>query len=95
MSELSEEEIARELFDEMEGPVANQDFGRQQRQWELCQRLAKTALAILQPALERARREERERCAVIADKLTEQEREENGYPYHVLGEQIAAAIRKG
>ena len=87
MSELSEEEIARDLFDEMEGPVANQDFGRQQRQWELCQRLAKTALAILQPALERPRREERERIAAWI------EPQRSDVPAH--GWEFAAAIRKG
>lgn len=37
-------------------------------------------------------KQERERCAKIADRLTEAEKEENGYPYHVLGEQIAMAI---
>ncbi|WP_141397824.1 hypothetical protein [Novosphingobium sp. Chol11] len=41
------ERIARAIYDEMEGPVNNQDFARQTRQWALAQRLAAAALTEL------------------------------------------------
>lgn len=36
---------------------------------------------------------EREACAAVSDRLTEDERRENGYPYYELGERISEAIR--
>ena len=42
------EKVARAIYDDMEGPVANQDFMRQTRQWELAQRLARAALAAIE-----------------------------------------------
>lgn len=44
------ERMARAIYDLMEGPVANQDFARQQRQWVLAQDLT---LAVLKTMRER------------------------------------------
>jgi hypothetical protein len=42
------EEAARAIYDILEGAVANQDYGRQMRQWEQAQELARAAcLAML------------------------------------------------
>lgn len=41
------EAVARALYDKMEGPVANQDFARQCRQWDLAQSLAEAAIAVV------------------------------------------------
>jgi hypothetical protein len=38
------EKVARAIYDALEGPIANQDFTRQKKQWELAQRLAHAAL---------------------------------------------------
>lgn len=43
------EQIAREIYDELEGPVADQDFGRQVRQWQRCEQLADRIIALLPP----------------------------------------------
>lgn len=50
MTDTTREAVARAIYDEIEGPVNNQDFTRQTRQWELAQRLADAALAALRPA---------------------------------------------
>ena len=39
------EKAARAIYDELEGPVANQDFARQQAQWAQAQKLAHEALS--------------------------------------------------
>lgn len=46
MSERDEtrEAVARAIYEEMEGPVANQDYARQMRQWDLAKSLAASAL---------------------------------------------------
>lgn len=49
-NQAREEAVARAIYDEMEGPVANQDAARQMRQWQLAQRLAKVALTAAPPA---------------------------------------------
>ena len=36
---------ARVLYDELEGPIANQDYGRQLRQWEQCVKMARASIA--------------------------------------------------
>lgn len=41
------ERVARAIYDELEGPVNNQDYGRQMRQWELAQSLARAAIAAM------------------------------------------------
>ena len=41
------ETVAKAIYDKMEGPVANQDFGRQCAQWELSLSLADAALSVL------------------------------------------------
>lgn len=50
-SEEMVEKVAREIYDILEGPIADQDFGRQTRQWELSLKLARAAVSI---ALEEA-----------------------------------------
>lgn len=54
MTQLSDadREFAQLLYDELEGPIANQDASRQMRQWETCLRLV--------PAARSARDAERE-----------------------------------
>lgn len=42
------EAVARAIDTELEGPVANQDFARQLRQWELSQKLARAAITAYQ-----------------------------------------------
>jgi hypothetical protein len=42
------EAMARVIYDDLEGPVANQDFTRQMRQWEQAQKLATAALAAIE-----------------------------------------------
>jgi hypothetical protein len=72
MSEIGEEEIARALM-LARGGCAVTDWRESEWNPNVAQALAeaRAALALLQPALERARREERERCAQIAaDKTT-------------------------
>jgi hypothetical protein len=39
--------VAQAIYDELEGPIADQDFGRQKRQWELSVRLARVAMTKL------------------------------------------------
>ena len=41
------EKVARGIYDILEGPVANQDFGRQTRQWELSLVLADATIAVV------------------------------------------------
>lgn len=57
------EKVARAIYETLEGPIADQDFLRQKRQWELAQKLARAALAIAVPAV-------REECAVAADTVS-------------------------
>jgi hypothetical protein len=38
------EAAARGIYEILEGPIANQDFNRQRRQWELAQKLAAGAI---------------------------------------------------
>ena len=45
MSDDLREKVCRAIYDEMEGPVADQDARRQRLQWELCLRLATAAIA--------------------------------------------------
>jgi hypothetical protein len=42
------ERVTRAIYDELEGPVNNQDAGRQMRQWELAKRLARAAISAMQ-----------------------------------------------
>lgn len=62
MSDITEEEIARAIVAARNLP-AGSDIN-----WDAFRRDARAVLALLQPALERARREERERLAVWHDK---------------------------
>lgn len=39
--------VTQAIYDELEGPIADCDFGRQKRQWELAVRLAKVAMVKL------------------------------------------------
>lgn len=51
------ERVARAIYDILEGPVANQDFARQSRQWDLALTIAAAARsAIRNAALEEAAR---------------------------------------
>lgn len=45
--EALREKVAREIYDILEGPIADQDFGRQTRQWELSLVLADAAIAVV------------------------------------------------
>jgi uncharacterized protein YgbK (DUF1537 family) len=42
------EAMARVIYDDLEGPVANQDFTRQMRQWARSQELAHAALSAIE-----------------------------------------------
>ena len=42
--------IASVAYDDLEGPVANQDYARQVQQWEQCKRIADAQLAALEAA---------------------------------------------
>jgi hypothetical protein len=42
------EAMARVIYDDLEGPIADQDFTRQMRQWEQAQKLATAALAAIE-----------------------------------------------
>ena len=44
---LDREAVARIIYDDLEGPVANQDFTRQTRQWNQCLRITDAILAAL------------------------------------------------
>lgn len=53
MTTTMKERIARAIFDKLEGPVANQDFARQQAQWVLAQEVAEAVLdALYDPDVE-------------------------------------------
>lgn len=41
--------VARAIYDILEGPVANQDFSRQLRQWDHARELSDAALSALKP----------------------------------------------
>ena len=42
--------LASVAYDDLEGPIADQDYGRQVRQWEQCKRIADAQLAALEAA---------------------------------------------
>ena len=42
--------IASVAYDDLEGPVANQDYARQVQQWEQCKRIADAQLAAIEAA---------------------------------------------
>lgn len=54
------EKIARAIYDALEGPVNNQDFSRQLRQWEQSKALATATLSVALEAIG-------EECARISD----------------------------
>lgn len=41
------ERVARQMYDELEGPIADQDYGRQCRQWERCVKMATAAIDLI------------------------------------------------
>ena len=41
------EKVARAIYDELEGPVNNQDYSRQMRQWVQAKRIAQAAIRAL------------------------------------------------
>lgn len=102
MSEITEEEIARDIPSALATQImaldwkARKDWTVDEQAWRYGE-LQEMIDAILQPALERARREERERCAKIAEGevvgmscfVSKQDWSEQ------KGLRIAAAIRKG
>jgi len=50
IDEKAKDLVAKALYEAMEGPVSNQDFARQQRQWESAQALAVVALEAYESA---------------------------------------------
>jgi len=52
--EALREMVGREIYDILEGPVADQDFGRQTRQWELSLVLADATIAVVLKEASRA-----------------------------------------
>jgi hypothetical protein len=42
------EKMARGIFDALEGPMANQDYGRQMKQWERAKEIATAALSAIE-----------------------------------------------
>ena len=116
MSDITEEEIARAIHKGLyeagrqiapgfPGDYLNPSnkFSEQGIAYVRLMHQARAVLALLQPALERARREERERCAVIAEDhdglpcrslLTGQRQEDYDCGQIDASTSIAAAIRK-
>ncbi|WP_100960972.1 hypothetical protein [Bosea sp. FBZP-16] len=50
IDEKAKSTVAKALYEAMEGPVSNQDFDRQQRQWESAQALAVVAIEAYESA---------------------------------------------
>lgn len=50
IDEKAKSTVAKALYEAMEGPVSNQDFARQQRQWESAQALAVVAIEAYESA---------------------------------------------
>ena len=44
MAETMVEKVSRAIYEELEGPVNNQDFKRQMAQWERCLKAARAAI---------------------------------------------------
>lgn len=66
MSDELREKVARAIYDVLEGPVNNADFGRQTRQWELSLTLADTAIALIwNEAMEEAAKVAVTPCPVV------------------------------
>jgi uncharacterized protein (DUF2342 family) len=77
------EAAARAIYDFLEGPVADQDFCRQQRQWETAKSLARAAISAIAPMI-------REECAKVADESAEVSDWVDG---RIEARNIATAIR--
>ena len=104
MSDITEEEIARAIFashafQPVSGPWVE---GSNRVAQQHARDAARAVLAIIQPALERARRAERERCAKVAeshgDTWTNSRCVETALQEaaaDIQASSIAAAIRKG
>lgn len=66
MSDELREKVARALYDVLEGPVNNADFGRQTRQWELSLTLADAAIALIwNEAMEEAAIKIEQKCRAL------------------------------
>jgi hypothetical protein len=52
-SEAEVEAVARPIYDELEGPINNQSFDRQMKQWERAKVVARAAIAALRAAKEK------------------------------------------
>jgi hypothetical protein len=59
------EAVARAIYDELEGPINNQDYSRQLRQWERAKGIALAAIVAARPAI---RREALEEAAALMEK---------------------------
>lgn len=45
------EDVAQAIYEILERPIANQDFGRQTRQWELSKQIATQAISVYKEAM--------------------------------------------
>lgn len=68
------EAVARAIYSTLEGPIADQNFGRQKRQWEMAIVLADAAINAMRPLI---RAEALEEAAKVAN---EREEERVGIP---------------
>lgn len=88
MNKELREAVARAIYDVLDGPVNNADFGRQQRQWELSLALADAAISIIRPMV-------LEEAAKVATAPSAMIDNEDSYArgYVKAAKHIAAAIR--